>query len=84
MSRSGTYDPKYGFLPDDDCPEPQKPLTNADRIRTMSDEELAQALPFPSCPPHEGKCTFSSMIASSCDDCWLQWLREEVKDGDSG
>lgn len=54
--------------------------TNADRIRAMTDEELAMALPFPQCPPHEGKCTFSTMIANSCDQCWFNWLRQEVKE----
>lgn len=60
MSRSGTYDPKYGFLPDDDGPIEAmpfgngidvcpvcgksstigKPITNGDRIRQMTDEEI--------------------------------------------
>ena len=61
------------------CPHRQKKQTNADRIRSMSDEELAMALPFPQCPPHKGKCTFSTMIANSCDQCWLDWLRQEVE-----
>ena len=53
--------------------------TNADRIRSMSDEELAMAMPFPQCPPHKGECTFSTMIANSCDQCWLDWLRREAE-----
>ena len=80
MSWFGMWD---GF--DDECQVAQnifesKQITNADRIRAMTDEELAMALPFQQCPPHEGKCTFSTMIANSCDQCWLNWLREEVKE----
>lgn len=44
MSRHGTYDPVYGFLPEDDFPEEPKPQTNADRIRAMSDEEMADEI----------------------------------------
>ena len=42
--------------------------TNADRIRAMSDEELAEWLAKndPECDPAEW---------------WLEWLKEEVKDG---
>ena len=62
MSRSGTYDLKYGFIPDDDC---EKPMTNADRIRQMSDEELAEWLAgYTAYPPHG----------------WLDWLKQEAKD----
>jgi hypothetical protein len=54
--------------------------TQGDRIRAMTDEELAMALPFQQCPPHEGKCTFSAMIANYCDQCWLDWLRQEAEE----
>lgn len=38
MSRQGIYDPKYGFIPDEDCPEIlPKPQTNADRVRSMTE-----------------------------------------------
>ena len=42
MSRSGIYDLKYGFIPDDDVPQEPLKQTNADRIRAMTDEELAE------------------------------------------
>ena len=42
MSRSGTYDPEYGFIPDEDVPQEPKPQTNADRIRAMTGEDLAE------------------------------------------
>ena len=59
-----------------------KPQTQADRIRAMSDEELAEMISdridCSECkhmyagegkPCHNGKC---------CPDYWLEWLREEV------
>ncbi len=54
-----------------------KPITNADRIRAMSDEELAEFMwagcdniTQEACKSHAG-----------CVDCWLDWLKEEVDDG---
>lgn len=80
MSRYGTYDLKYGFIPDDDCPKPQKSQTNADRIRAMTDEDMAEFiknLRFKNggCP-NDTKCEMRN-----CYDCWLNWLKQEVKDG---
>ncbi|MEE1214247.1 MAG: hypothetical protein U0L04_04635 [Bacteroidaceae bacterium] len=44
----------------------QKPITNADKIRASSDEELADWL---------------IMNGNGSDyQTWLDWLREEVKD----
>ena len=62
----------------------RKPITNADRIRAMSDEELAewlQGLKYsPSC---DSKChnDFEKYGEQHtyCVDCWLEWLKEEVK-----
>ena len=55
--------------------------TNAERIRNMNDEELAEwamrGLFFPRCPvvrcPTVEDC-------KDCKDCWLLWLKEEVKE----
>lgn len=52
------------------------PQTNADHIRAMTDEDLAMLLQ-PGCPdrvcrdnpPHD------------CYNCWLDWLKQEVKNG---
>lgn len=58
----------------DEC----KPQTNADRIRAMSDEELAKFLyTDPMC---EGQRYCSEY---GCEDCILDWLRQPVKDGDN-
>jgi hypothetical protein len=64
------------------------PQTNADKLRAMSDEELAEFFtPFyydgPKfyCPAQadvgEGECA----AKSDCRQCWLNWLRQEVQDG---
>ena len=54
-----------------------KPQTNADRIRAMSDEELAKVVsttcPTKGCP----------LTAWDCTECWLNWLKQPVKDGDN-
>ena len=52
-----------------------KPKTNADRIRAMTDKELAKIITG-ECPPGGEKCN------GSCGTCWLKWLRSPVEDGD--
>lgn len=52
-------------------------LTNADRIRAMTDEELTEYIRvfFPEvCPP--GNCPGEDY----CYNCWLDWLKQEVED----
>lgn len=77
MDRHGIYDLKYGFIPDDDCPqEPKKmPQTNADRIRAMSDKELARFMGNVDYDPWQrcDQCKWES-----CEECCLEWLREEA------
>ena len=56
-----------------DCFEPQ---TNADRIRAMSDEELAKwhkQIIEGYCPVPTSECR------SECKGCWLDWLKQEAK-----
>ena len=53
----------------------KKPMTNADRIRAMTDEELAETLSSFRCPqkwcfPKDGK---------NCKSCWLDWLKQEAE-----
>ena len=60
--------------------------TNADRIRSMTDEELATviALPYLASPPwcaNHKTCPYISEDPTPCDKCALDWLREEVADG---
>jgi hypothetical protein len=60
-------------------PKP-KPKTNADRIRAMSDEELARTF------AQTGNCPPSSKYGHNCErcgKCWLDYLRQPMKDGDN-
>ena len=59
-----------------------KPVTNADRIRAMSDEELAKwlcVMNIDDCPDkaHERHCT------DKCYECWLDWLKSPVEEVDN-
>ena len=49
------------------------PMTNADRIRSMTDEELGKWMQSHAewCPP--GDC------CEDCLNCWPKWLKEEAK-----
>jgi len=60
-----------------------KPITNADRIRSMSDEKLARWIALhpclPSCPAQTEEC-FKTSKFESCTERWLDWLREEISE----
>ena len=54
--------------------KPPKPITNADRIRAMTDEELAKAI-----------CRLELLLAKQGHrgfQAWLDWLKEEAKPDD--
>ena len=53
-----------------------KPMTNADRIRAMTDEELADLFRYRGCPPDRltGKC----VKVGVCEACWVDWLKQPV------
>lgn len=46
-----------------------KKQTNADRIRSMSDEELLTTI-----------CVLSSQLRNKTTEQWLDWLRKEAED----
>ena len=52
--------------------------TNADLIRAMSVEKLAEWRSNGQCPPDHYYGDFDCSIRS-CKDCWLDWLRQEVE-----
>ena len=56
---------------------PQKPVTNADRIRAMTDEELAEKLATyvrcDMCPRWPATCE------EKCTKYWLDWLKQEAE-----
>lgn len=56
-------------------PTPLK-KTNADRIRSMSDEELAEWVNSP-CPPST-LCDLNDNYEPNCKDCWLAWLKQDA------
>ena len=76
---------QVGCVVPETCPEPEKcryatfPQTNADRIRNMTDEELAEYLgnihycpaPYPTCD-----------LTKECKECWLKWLRSPVEESE--
>ena len=61
--------------------KPAFPITNADRIRSMTDEEMAEwimSIGPAACPirdDHGDECRFSH-----CKDCWLDWLKQEARE----
>lgn len=71
--------------------EPPQPKTNADRIRAMTDEELAEFFAqqeyrkpvfdgwLPLCNHVMGPRTCHE---NGCEKCWLDWLKQVVKDGE--
>ena len=50
-------------------------MTNADKIRGMTDEELVAFMGSrpDSCPPIGVLCS-----GKNCYDCWLDWLKQEA------
>jgi hypothetical protein len=70
-----------------DYPKPRKPITEADRIRSMTDEELAEfaAGTGQGCAPGKNlvECSFEHKdgpVEADCRKCWLDWLKEEAKE----
>jgi len=55
------------------------PQTNADRIRNMTDEELAKIL-FGSCLEEMGRTHCNLFHTDGCEKCVLAWLKSEVKE----
>jgi hypothetical protein len=55
--------------------EPE-PLTNADRIRIMTDEELAKWLEF-----RDDNCPRTRCYKGTCHECWLDWLKAPAEEG---
>lgn len=60
------------------CPMERKKQTNADRIRSMSDEELAMCM---MCPNENGLAEINCDHSDNCNcyGCILRWLRSEVE-----
>ena len=69
-------------LVDEDCSLfVAKPMTNADRIRTMTDDELASVLLDERCSFCDANNYSVCNSAKRCREEIEAWLRAEVKDG---
>ena len=55
----------------------EKPQTNADRIRAMSDEELVEH--FWESMPDDKFCTGICNEDHDCDKCRLEWLKQPAE-----
>lgn len=58
-------------------------MTNGDRIRAMTNEELAKMMEDNGdCPPRA--CPYDEVAAyitrKECEICWVEWLKEEVSE----
>lgn len=66
----------------DPCDCEEKTQSRADRIRSMSDEELASFAIYAGCPfqfgaSHAFKCKLGE-VKDGCKGCWLDWLKQGV------
>lgn len=63
----------------------RKKPTNADRVRAMSDEELADKFRMLCCPfcwsalPKEKKRPADWICKGNCRQCWLDWLKSKAE-----
>ena len=58
------------------CEYRREKRTNADRIRAMSDEEMAEKIGIRPVCPVNGDCEKMSM---NCIACWLDWLQQPTE-----
>lgn len=57
-----------------------KPITNADRIRAMTDEELAdRIMGFVRCEACEREFHIECNPLMTCRGVWLEWLKSPVE-----
>ena len=72
---------QYGYKVEEcnhtDCTYRTEPITNADRIRAMSDEELANIMAgTPICKERYMDCIKDGL---DCEACLLEWLKQSTK-----
>ena len=72
---------QYGYNVEEcnktDCPYRTEPVTNADKIRAMSDEELANIMAgTPICKERYMDCIKDGL---DCEACLLEWLKQPTK-----
>ena len=52
-------------------------VTNGDKIRAMTDDELADEIRFKQTCPESGSELCSSF---TCHECWVNWLQQPVEE----
>ena len=64
-----------------DCPYRTEPMTNADRIRAMSDEELADFIDRCEMNDIDYAKTFCDLCNGQyeCNQCRLDWLKQPAE-----
>lgn len=61
--------------------DPPKPQTNGDRVRAMTDEELAdRIMAYIRCEACEREFHIECNPCMTCRGVWIDWLKEEVSD----
>ena len=68
----GENDACYPHVAEDKECDIFRPITNADRIRSMTDEELAKWIANDLIEPGYYK-------AGQCEEIWLEWLKQEAE-----
>jgi hypothetical protein len=56
-----------------------RPPTNADRIRAMTDEELADELSYLGCHKQSSR-EICLKHTGDCIQCWIDWMKQEVQE----
>lgn len=63
----------------------EDPMTNADKIHSMSEQELVRLLVHTvadGCPPEmDWECAKDFHGWEGCEKCWTKWLQQPVKEG---
>ena len=74
------YTYRHGCFGEDMC-KCREPMTNADRIRAMSDEELAEFIDRCEMNDIDYAKTFCDLCNGQyeCDQCRLDWLKQPAK-----
>lgn len=69
-----------GCLHNEGLEDRHEPMTNADRIRNMTDEELAERISrMANCVYCPIRCGIFGTL-EECKDMWLSWLRSPVEE----
>lgn len=75
----GSYAYRHGCFGEDMC-RCREPMTNAQRIRAMSDEEMAEFIS--SIPMCVGKDEDLNCEIDVCKECFLRWLQQPAEEDD--